>query len=123
MHTVMAKPGKHLKNIAIWDPGSLGSRGVHCTCGKCFTLPVEELPNDLAEHAAAHIEAKEGEKYAADVKKYHGGVLYERFAKLRKTKPGEHPKGSWVGGGYKVTITKVGSVLVTKSDAKATPLI
>lgn len=123
MRALMTLPGNELKNFVIWSERGMEVRGAACTCGKCWTDPPEELPNELVEHAAAHMEAKEEEKYAADVKKYHGGVLYETFSKIRKPNEKGHPAGTWVGHGYKVTITKVGAVLTTKSDAEATPLI
>lgn len=122
MADVMAM-GKHVANFMIYDAGSMKARGAVCNCGKCWTPPLEELPHKLADTVAAHLEAKEEEKFAVDVKKYHAGVLYETFQRLRKTPPGEHPKGTWVGSGFKVTITKAGAVLTSRSDAQATPLI
>lgn len=115
MQEVMSR--KDLRYDIEWP-----ERMPECKCGKCFTPPLEELPEALHENAAAYDEARSERKFAEEVLDYHKGVLRDGVLALRRGAPELLDKrGSWVGGGWKVTLSKSGTVLVTKSDAKASP--
>lgn len=120
MDTVMSMK----KNDLLWAiewPGKMEKLGLACSCGKCFPPPLAELPRKLAEHAHAHLEAKEEVKFATEVKDYHTGVLKEAMTELRKAD--KIPRGSWVGHGIRVTLTKAGAILTNPAKDSDKPTI
>lgn len=116
MAAFMAKPVNRMKWDIEWEHAM-----PTCTCGKCFRPQLEELPKELIEHAALHYEAQQEERFAKDAKQVHTDYLRHALGRIRKEDATLlDKKGSWVGGGWRVTVGKSGAVRVTPSDAKVT---
>lgn len=100
-----------------------------CVCGKCFRPEPRELEHDLVDHAMQYHTLGEDAKELKDERSHHQAILKERmlqrFAHLEKDAQLEQAAGPYVGGGWRVTLTKTGSVRVSpaKEGEAATPIL
>lgn len=110
---------------AIEWQGKMARLGIECRCGKCFRPPLEELPKEVVEHAALYYEAGQEEATAKQEKEHRRDLIKELLPQLVKHAPDKLDRSgrSLVGGGWKVTLAKDGSIRVRPSDAKPTVVI
>lgn len=118
MRDVMGRSASTLK----YDVEFPAERIAPCTCSHCDPEQVlDELPADLVGDAHAYLHAMGEERDAKEAKQHHGDQLKAALVVLRRQASYLlDGKGSWVGGGVRVTLTKSGSLRVTESDAKPT---
>lgn len=117
MAEFMSRPASRMRYDIEWP-----SRMPACTCGKCFVPTLEELDGKLVEHAALYNEAQKDEAFAKAEKDHHAGFLKSQLSQGVPPERGQ----SWVGGGWKVTLSKANAkgnrtLYVNASDAKPSP--
>lgn len=119
MIEAMSRGAKQLRHDIEW-PGKIAT----CTCGKCDPeQQVFELPTSVVEAAHRYLHAMEEEADAKAAKALEASIIKPAIEKLIERWPDLlEKKQTFVGGGVKVTRSKTGSLRVTPSDAKPTPL-